>query len=223
MSLFSLLLLIPVMPADDVFSGEQIRPNQNRPVAIAGSCPNGRCPLATRGAAAPSAKALHFTSTMKSISATGEETETGSKDEQLLIELSNKERTSAGLPPLTDDPKLMAMAREQAQLMARRNQISHSVDGQSFSLRLEKSGYAFSAAGENIAEGQRDAAEAVSDWMHSPGHRANLLSREFTQIGTAVAVSSTGHRYSVQVFGRPLRGGTVSNAAAPCPNCPRSH
>jgi uncharacterized protein YkwD len=38
---------------------------------------------------------------------------------------------------------------------------------------------------ENIALGQRDAAEALSSWMNSSGHRANILSGSYSRIGIA--------------------------------------
>jgi uncharacterized protein YkwD len=43
----------------------------------------------------------------------------------------------------------------------------------------------------------------VEGWKRSPGHRRNLLAREATQTGVAVARSDQGYYYAVQLFGRP--------------------
>ena len=55
------------------------------------------------------------------------------------------------------------------------------------------------------SDGSASAAEVVSSWMRSPGHRDNILSSEFTEIGTGVALGRNGRLYWAQVFGRPLR------------------
>lgn len=41
-------------------------------------------------------------------------------------------------------------------------------------------------AGENLAQGQRSANEAVIGWMNSPGHKENLLRPEYTSLGVGV-------------------------------------
>jgi uncharacterized protein YkwD len=56
-------------------------------------------------------------------------------------------------------------------------------------------------AGENIAAGYTTAAAVMNGWMHSPGHRRNILRRGFTKIGLGVARSADGTRYWVQDFG----------------------
>jgi uncharacterized protein YkwD len=84
--------------------------------------------------------------------------------------------------------------------------MSHALPGTAYPTlksRLAAVSYEVRAAGENIAEGQRDAAEVMSSWMRSRGHRDNILSSEFTEIGTGVAVGRNGRLYWAQVFGRP--------------------
>ena len=124
--------------------------------------------------------------------------------EKSLLELTNAERTKARLPQLIPDPSLMRVAREHCRSMARLQQLSHTIEGRSFSVRLGKLGYRSTAAGENIAEGQTNATEAVKDWMNSPGHRQNMMNGQYTHIGVAVEVSKSGQRFYVQVFARPL-------------------
>ncbi|MBT3155145.1 hypothetical protein HTV45_30445 [Streptomyces sp. CHD11] len=55
--------------------------------------------------------------------------------------------------------------------------------------------------GENIACGQRSAAEVVEGWMNSPGHRANILKAGFTHIGVGFAGGGRAGTYWTQLFG----------------------
>lgn len=50
-------------------------------------------------------------------------------------------------------------------------------------------GIKYSAAGENIAMGQKTPEEVVKGWMNSPGHRANIMSTSFTHIGVGYAAN----------------------------------
>ena len=65
-------------------------------------------------------------------------------------------------------------------------------------------GYSYRAVGENIAWNQPTPKEVVAGWMQSQGHKENLLSDQFTQIGLAVAKSDTG-----KCARRAERGGGV--------------
>lgn len=142
-------------------------------------------------------------------------------DEDALVALTNAERKRASLAHLIPNPALMRMAREQSKSMARLQQLSHSIEGRSFSVRLTESGYQSMAAGENVAEGQVNAAEAVQDWMHSPGHRTNIMNGQYSHIGVAVSVSKSGRRFYTQVFARPLPliNSSVVDRGFKCPSC----
>jgi uncharacterized protein YkwD len=59
----------------------------------------------------------------------------------------------------------------------------------------------FSRLGENIAYGYPTAASVMNGWMHSAGHRKNILSKSYTRIGLGLARTSDGTRYWVQNFG----------------------
>lgn len=104
--------------------------------------------------------------------------------EAAVIELTNKERAKVGLAPLQMDSALMAAAREKSQDMKDNNYFSHTSPtfGSPFD-RLQALGIQYSAAGENIAKGQRTAEEVVAAWMASQGHRENILNPNFTHIG----------------------------------------
>jgi uncharacterized protein YkwD len=120
-----------------------------------------------------------------------------------LIDLTNQERRKQELQELTVDPLLMKMARDHSANMAKQNIMSHELNGVTFQQRLEQSGYKASMAGENIAAGQPTPADAIAAWMKSPGHRANILNPDFTQIGVGIAQSAAGIFYYTQDFGTP--------------------
>lgn len=117
--------------------------------------------------------------------------------EQQVVELTNAERTKAGLAPLQIDSKLMAAAREKSQDMQTNNYFSHTSPtfGSPFD-RLTALGISYKAAGENIAQGQRTPQEVVQGWMNSSGHRANILNANFTHIG--VGYVKTGNYWTQQ-------------------------
>lgn len=126
-----------------------------------------------------------------------------SAEEQAVLDLSNRERERAGLPPLRADEKLCQAAREHSTNMARQDRLDHVLDGKDPGQRLRDVGYRSFGWGENCAAGQRTAAEAVSTWMNSPGHRANILNGSFTEIGIGIAPNGRGGHYYTQVFATP--------------------
>jgi uncharacterized protein YkwD len=97
-------------------------------------------------------------------------------------------RKNNGLGAVTIDPQLMKMAADQANAMAARDKLDHDV-GRGFTQRVAASGYDAKGAYENIGAGYHTLAEAFSGWRSSPGHRANMLQRDVTNIGIAAAYS----------------------------------
>ena len=71
-----------------------------------------------------------------------------------------------------------------------------SPDGMQPFVWAERRGYDYSAIGENLAAGYRGATSVVSGWMHSPGHRANILGPNFDEVGVAIADGSPVRNYS---------------------------
>lgn len=126
--------------------------------------------------------------------------------EAQVVTLVNRERARARCRPLVVDSRLVRAARGHSLDMARRNYFAHTTPaGVTFSTRITRAGYRWSRAGENIAGGQRTAADVMRAWMRSPGHRANILNCRFRHIGVGVAVSARS-RYSplwTQNFGTP--------------------
>ncbi|MCL2774652.1 MAG: SafA/ExsA family spore coat assembly protein [Oscillospiraceae bacterium] len=124
--------------------------------------------------------------------------------EDEVIRLVNAERDKYGLPPLTKNWEVARVARIKAQDMIDRKYFSHNspIYGSPFNM-MENFGLKFSSAAENIAQGQKSAAEVMNSWMSSPGHRANILSRTVTQIGVGAAKAANGTMYWVQLFIKP--------------------
>jgi uncharacterized protein YkwD len=103
-------------------------------------------------------------------------------------------RRNNGLGEVSLDPKLMAMAEQQARAMATRDKLDHDVAG-NFQQRLKKSGYRASTGAENIGAGYHTLAEAFSGWRDSPGHKANMLLKGATHMGiAAVYVPNTKYK-----------------------------
>jgi uncharacterized protein YkwD len=124
--------------------------------------------------------------------------------DQDLLRLVNTERQRVNAPPLIMNDKLTAAAQRHAQDMATGRRMSHDgSDGSTMRSRIDATRYSWSNIGENVAMGQPTAAEVMSAWMNSPGHRQNILNPAFTELGIGYATDS-GRIYWAQVFGRPL-------------------
>ena len=123
-----------------------------------------------------------------------------------LVTRTNAQRVALGLPPLARETALMRAAQLQADQMAALNTMAHDLPHAAYptlDARLAAVGYRMAASGENVAEGYPSAAAVVAGWMTSPGHRANIVSTLFTQMGAGMATGSSGHRFHAQVFGSP--------------------
>lgn len=121
--------------------------------------------------------------------------------EQKVVELVNVERQKAGLPALTLDSAISNVARTKSKDMADNNYFAHqSPTYGSAGDMLNKFGIKWSAWGENIASGQKTPEAVVTAWMNSSGHRANILSSNFSKIGVGYVTNSNGTPYWTQVF-----------------------
>ncbi|MEV6166795.1 CAP domain-containing protein [Streptomyces sp. NPDC051954] len=119
-----------------------------------------------------------------------------------VVDLTNRERARAGLPPLAVDPILTTAAQaHSADMIARAFYAHTSPDGSQPWDRAAAAGSTRRSIGENIACGQRSAAEVVEGWMNSPGHRANILKPTFTHIGVGFAGGGAAGTYWTQLFG----------------------
>ncbi|KOU38395.1 CAP domain-containing protein [Streptomyces sp. WM6378] len=119
-----------------------------------------------------------------------------------VVALTNAERAAAGLRPLAADPGLSSVAQAYSADMATRGFYSHtSPEGLAPWDRARAAGCTHRGIGENIACGQRTAAEVVQGWMNSPGHRANILKTDFSHIGVGYAGGGRAGTYWTQLFG----------------------
>jgi uncharacterized protein YkwD len=111
--------------------------------------------------------------------------------------LHNRERAAHGLPALRENARLRRAAKSHSGDMVAREYFAHdSLGGPDMAERILGTGYARGrgwSLGENIAWGTGNlatAAEIQRAWMNSPGHRDNILRREFREIGIGVAVGA---------------------------------
>lgn len=115
-----------------------------------------------------------------------------------VFTLVNQARAQAGCAALKDDPRLTQAAQDHSDDMSANDYFDHTTpSGVPFDQREKAAGYP-TPGGENIAEGQTSAQQVMTDWMNSPGHRANILNCDFTAIGIGL---NTDGWYWTQDFG----------------------
>lgn len=133
----------------------------------------------------------------------------GALNQEDIFVIVNKERAAAGLPLLTFNKRLSAIAEIKAVDMINKQYFAHiAPDGTDIAALAIRYGYPYLNIGENLAMGDFvTSAEVMDGWMHSPGHRANILNKSYTEIGiSAVEGYYEGHYiwFAVQEFGRPM-------------------
>jgi hypothetical protein len=123
--------------------------------------------------------------------------------EQYLLAAANQERAALGLPPVHRDPKLAAAALNHARAMAAHETISHQFAGEpELSARGAAAGLHFSVISENV--GEAPSATQIHDmWMHSTGHRTNLLDPAVDAAGISV-IARGGELYAVEDFAKTV-------------------
>ncbi len=133
-----------------------------------------------------------------------DETDSILVQEARVVELVNQRREEAGLKSYRHNTKLSEVAREKSEDMRDNNYFSHQspIYGSPFEM-MEQFNIRYQAAGENIAQGQRTPEAVVDAWMDSPGHRRNILSNDFTEIGVGYAENEQGQTFWTQMFIRP--------------------
>jgi uncharacterized protein YkwD len=106
--------------------------------------------------------------------------------EDLVVEQVNLERlNNGGLPPLKHNTLLDTSSETHSLNMGDRDFFAHC-DPDTNTLpwdRMSAAGYQYSAAGENIAAGYGTPAQVMAGWMNSTGHRNNILSTSYREIG----------------------------------------
>jgi uncharacterized protein YkwD len=119
--------------------------------------------------------------------------------EQYLFAAANEARANQGLSPLRLDPVLTEASAQHAREMADHATISHQFDGEpELATRGANAGAHFSLIAENV--GEAPSSVIIHDlWMHSPGHRANLLDPNVDSIGIAI-ITRNNQLYAVEDF-----------------------
>jgi uncharacterized protein YkwD len=127
-----------------------------------------------------------------------------------IMRLVNVERSRAGLDPLVQNEAMEDQATQYACEMIHYDFFAHDnpVTGSHVRDRAEEFGIIlgenYVAIGENLAAGQSTPSQVMKDWMESEGHRANILSKDFTEIGIGIRTGGDYGTYWVQEFGRPI-------------------
>lgn len=121
--------------------------------------------------------------------------------ERKMLALVNDARAERGLAALKWNDKLAKAAGGHLELMVEKKSLAHQLPGEEpLTSRIAATGLRFNASAENVA--------FATEWedlhpglMQSPGHRANILSPKYTEVGIAVALGANGY-YAVQNFAR---------------------
>ncbi|SCJ96876.1 uncharacterized protein%2C YkwD family [uncultured Clostridium sp.] len=128
--------------------------------------------------------------------------------ESMIFNKVNEERSKNGLAPLSYNSTMEYYARIKSQDMGDRGYFDHNnPEGELITAQMQRNGVSYSSWGENIAYigGVSDAStlanQFMTNWMNSSGHRANILSSNFTSIG--IGVYKVGNTvYATQEFYR---------------------
>lgn len=126
----------------------------------------------------------------------------------VLTMITNQERADNNVPPLTENSLLNQAAKMKAEDMATRGYFAHnSPDGKTPWYWLEQVGYSYGMAGENLAVNFFESSDVAKAWMNSPTHRANIVKKDYTEIGIGVANGIFEGKNTVfvaQFFGTPV-------------------
>lgn len=132
-----------------------------------------------------------------------------------ILEYVNEERTKNGLQPLSISQELSVAATNKASDMFSNNYWAHiSPTGTTPWEFINKAGYEYAYAGENLAKDFNFSDEVVKAWMNSPTHKANILKPEYTDIGLAVMngeLHGSETTLVVQEFGSKSKDRVIAN------------
>jgi hypothetical protein len=135
----------------------------------------------------------------------------------VLVSLTNENRAENNLSDLSTNTILQRAAQMKADDMASRGYFAHtSPEGYEPWHWLDKAGYQYLYAGENLAVNFVDSEDVTVAWMNSPAHKANIVNKNYTEVGIAVASGFYKGRQTVfvaQFFGTPKK--IVSAPPAP--------
>ncbi|MFN3491892.1 MAG: CAP domain-containing protein [Anaerolineales bacterium] len=122
-----------------------------------------------------------------------------------VIRLTNVERKKVGAAAVTAQAQLTQAAQTHSIDMACNQFFSHTgSDGSTPFQRIFRFGYTYASAAENVAAGYATPADVVKGWMASSGHKANMLNKNFTEIGIGYVLIDKGYfHYWTMVLAKP--------------------
>ena len=124
-----------------------------------------------------------------------------------IIELTNVVRKNLNLPLLKENQILDQVAANKAKDMIAQQYFAHvSPTGKSVDYWLKQLHVGYSVAGENLAMGFSDSADVVNAWIKSKTHYANIVDRDYTEVGVAMASGKYKNfdtTFVAQVFATP--------------------
>lgn len=125
-----------------------------------------------------------------------------------IISLTNESRKIFNLPALSENEALTKAAQDKAEDMLKKGYFSHtSPDGRLPWDFIQSVGYNYLVAGENLAVNFIEAEDIKTAWMNSPTHKANILNKNFEEIGIGITQGEyQGHQaiFVAQMFGAPI-------------------
>ncbi len=141
---------------------------------------------------------------------------------QKVVQLVNRERLSQGINALVENIALNKAAQDKANDMIKNDYFAHtSPSGVSPWYWIEKNGYNYKYAGENLAINFTSVDNQHEAWMASQTHRKNILNPSYKEIGVAVAEGKVDGNIStitVQLFGTEMVAVSRSPENSPVPN-----
>ncbi|OWZ09207.1 SCP-like extracellular protein [Phytophthora megakarya] len=164
-------------------------------------------PSTTSAPSTPSTTSAPSTpSTTSAPSTPSTSTGLSSSETSEMLDRINAYRAQNGLPGLTIDNRLMTSAALHTQDQANNCKMTHAgSNGSRLGDRIKAQGYSFSKAAENVAAGQTSVEQVMTSWWNSPGHRANILDKDVSNVGFAKVVNNGCSNYATywtQDFGR---------------------
>jgi uncharacterized protein YkwD len=120
-----------------------------------------------------------------------------------MLDSLNANRAGAGLAPLSLCTSLIRAAQGHSDDQAITDTMTHSgSDGSGIGQRADAAGYVgWTALGENVAMGYSTVDDVMAAWMASSGHRANILSPSYRDVGVAESFAADGTPFWTQDFG----------------------
>jgi uncharacterized protein YkwD len=118
-----------------------------------------------------------------------------------VICMTNHARAYNNKPSLSENTPLRNAAEAKANDIVTCNEFSHTACGHPFDYWIIKDGYTNRCDGENIAWGQKTPYQVMTEWLNSPGHRANILNAKFKDIGIGVLDSPKGKVWVMDLGG----------------------